>query len=247
MTVKTENSSFSPAVGLHPRLYRGLKVGLLGGSFNPAHEGHLHISRQALRRLGLDHVWWLVSPQNPLKPERGMAALARRVDRAAHLAARDPRIRATDLETRLGTRYTVDTVRALKARYPGVHFVWLMGADNLAGLHRWHHWRALMRSVPVAVFDRPGYAHKALTGKAARRYMSRRLTQGRVRTLAARKPPAWVFLHGPLSDLSATEIRRRSREWTAGQDSTEQDVTKPDVTKPDVTKHGIGPDTGSEN
>lgn len=211
MNDRATSRGFTPATGQ----YRGMRIGLLGGSFNPAHEGHLHVSRQALKRLGLDHVWWLVSPQNPLKPRRGMAPLAVRLESATRLAARDPRIRATDLEARLATQYTADTLRALKRRYPGVRFVWLMGADNLAGLHRWRRWRAVMRSVPVAVFDRPGYARKALTAKAAWRFLRHRLPEDRARALATETPPAWVFLHGPLSGQSATEIRRRTRDWAA--------------------------------
>lgn len=211
MSDHSTSRGFTPATGQ----YRGMRIGLLGGSFNPAHDGHLHVSRQALRRLGLDHVWWLVSPQNPLKPRQGMAPLSARLESAARLASHDPRIRATDLETRLGTRYTTDTLRALKHRYPGARFVWLMGADNLADLHRWYRWRTLMRLVPVAVFDRPGYARKALTGKAACCFLRHRLPEDRSRALATDTPPAWVFLHGRLSEESATAIRQQLGDWAA--------------------------------
>jgi nicotinate-nucleotide adenylyltransferase len=128
-----------------------------GGSFNPAHRGHLEISRAALKRLGLDQVWWLVSPQNPLKPERGMAPLGQRLTGARRLA-RDLRIRASALESALGTAYTADTVSALARRFPRCHFVWLMGADNLVQISAWKDWETIFRTLPVAVFDRPSYS-----------------------------------------------------------------------------------------
>ena len=189
---------------------RRRRVGLLGGSFNPAHAGHLHITTLALERLRLDEIWWLVSPQNPLKPAGGMAPFAQRLATARRLA-RDPRIRVSDTERRLGTRFTVDTVRALKARHPDCAFVWIMGADNLVQIPRWKSWRALFRTVAIAVFGRPTYAFRALSGRAARRFRTARTPQALAGTLADRPPPAWVFVRGPLSVVSATRIRTGRR------------------------------------
>jgi nicotinate-nucleotide adenylyltransferase len=183
------------------------RVGLLGGSFNPAHEGHLEISRTALRRLGLDQVWWLVSPQNPLKPKAGMASLPERLHRARTLA-RDPRIRVTALEQELRTRYTADTLSALRRRFPKTRFVWLMGADNLIDIARWERWPQIFGGMPVAVLARPSYSLKSLAAKAARRFAKERVPDSAARTLAERRPPAWAFVAGRLNPLSATEIRR---------------------------------------
>ena len=184
------------------------RVGLLGGSFNPAHDGHRHISLWALKALRLHQVWWLVSPQNPLKPVAGMAPLAERMARARQVA-RHPAIRITDIERRLGTRYTVDTVGALQRHHPQTAFVWLMGADILMQLPRWHRWTDLIEMVPVAVFDRPGYAYPALAGKAAHRLGNRVRDPGR---LPAARPPAWSFLWGRRHAASATAIRAAKRD-----------------------------------
>lgn len=186
----------------------GLRVGLLGGSFNPAHAGHLHVSRLALERLRLDQVWWLVSPQNPLKAEAGMATLDERLAIARQVAA-DPRIRVDALEIELGTRYTADTLDALKARFPALRFVWLMGADILAELPRWKRWRHVFRAVPIAVFARPTYSLRARSGRAARRFAAARQPASRAPDLAAMRPPAWVFLRIPLHGASASRIRAR--------------------------------------
>jgi nicotinate-nucleotide adenylyltransferase len=184
------------------------RIGLLGGSFNPAHGGHLHVSREALKRLGLDEVWWLVSPQNPLKSAAGMAPLAERVE-AARLVARDPRIVVTDLETRLGTRYTADTIAAIRRKFRKTRFVWLMGADNLLQISRWERWRNIFERVPIAIFARPSYSLASLSGPAARRYARRRLPLHRARELVDTDPPAWVFLPVRLDPRSATDIRSR--------------------------------------
>ena len=197
-----------PAVTMRPR--RGLRIGLLGGSFNPAHEGHLHISRLALAKLRLDEVWWLVSPQNPLKPVRGMAALATRI-RVAREVARHSRIRVTAIETDLGTTHTADTLRRLIEWRPGARFVWLMGADNLIQISRWHDWRAIFASVPVAVFARPTYSLRALASVAARQFASARIPETAAGALANARPPAWAFLRIRLSAASATAIRMRER------------------------------------
>ncbi|MFQ5784659.1 MAG: nicotinate-nucleotide adenylyltransferase [Alphaproteobacteria bacterium] len=185
---------------------RARRVGLLGGSFNPAHEGHRHISLLALKQLGLDEIWWLVSPQNPLKPAAGMAGFDARLARA-RAVARHPRITVSDLERRLGCVYTAATLRALTIRYPRILFVWIMGADNLAQIPRWKDWRAIFRLVPVAVFDRPSYSYTALASRAARRFARYRLDPRRAGALARLAPPAWVFVRGRLHAASATEIR----------------------------------------
>ncbi|WP_193367105.1 nicotinate-nucleotide adenylyltransferase [Pelagibius marinus] len=187
----------------------GTRVGLLGGSFNPAHAGHREISHEALTRLGLDRVWWLVSPQNPLKSPEEMAPLAERLARARE-AADDPRILVTGLETRLGSAYTADTLRALTHLLPRVNFVWLMGADNLIQVHKWQDWPQIFNSLPVAVFDRPSYSLRALSGKAARAFARYRLNDSSARHLAEARPPAWAFIRCRLNPQSATEIRART-------------------------------------
>ncbi|MBI2978879.1 MAG: nicotinate-nucleotide adenylyltransferase [Rhodospirillales bacterium] len=184
------------------------RIGLLGGSFNPAHEGHLHISRLALEKLDLDNVWWLVSPHNPLKPEAEMAPLKERLRRARAIA-RGRKLWVTDIERVLGTRYTVDTLAVLREHYPGFRFVWIMGADNLIDIERWKDWTEIFHTVPVAVFARPNYSGKALVSKAARRFSRRRVKAERAAQLADRRPPAWVFLMTPLNAQSATRIRAR--------------------------------------
>lgn len=182
------------------------RIGLLGGSFNPAHEGHRHISLEALKRLRLHEVWWLVSPQNPLKTRAEMASLARRLA-AAEKVADDSRIRVTDLERRLGTTYTVDTIRALRRRFPRERFVWLMGADNLIQVSRWKQWQEIFRLVPVAIFARPPYSTRALSAKAARFFAMSRVPENQAGQLVERMPPCWVFLHIRPNPLSASSIR----------------------------------------
>jgi nicotinate-nucleotide adenylyltransferase len=185
------------------------RIGLLGGSFNPAHSGHLHISRIALSALALDAVWWLVSPQNPLKSTRGMAPFAARLAQARALAAH-PRIRVSDFESRLGSRYTFMTLGQLKRRFPRTRFVWIMGADNLRQISRWRQWERIFTMVPIAVFDRPGYSLSALAGLAAQRFRRRRRQGGAARRLAEAKPPAWTFIHGVRHPASATALRASS-------------------------------------
>ena len=192
--------------GLDPIRMSSLRIGLLGGSFNPAHEGHRHISLFALQRLRLDAVWWLVSPQNPLKPEEGMASFDDRFA-SAEAIARHPRIYVSDFESKLGTRYTVDTLRELRRRHGRHRFVWIVGADNLIQLPRWRDWTAIFEMVPLAVFARPGYSIKSLSGAAAHRYRRYRLPDRAAAGAVDRKAPAWVFLHTPLHPASATEIR----------------------------------------
>ncbi|MDE2200339.1 MAG: nicotinate-nucleotide adenylyltransferase [Rhodospirillales bacterium] len=185
---------------------RRARIGLLGGSFNPAHEGHRHIAELALRRLRLGQVWLLVSPGNPLKPAGGMAAPAARLA-AARRIADGRRIVATDIESRLGTRYTADTLGELRRRFPRARFVWLMGADNLAQLPRWRRWRRIVGHVALAVLPRPSYNHAALAGHASRRLRAARRPAHMASVLAGLAPPAWVFLPGPQHSASATAIR----------------------------------------
>ena len=185
-----------------------MRIGLYGGSFDPAHEGHLHVSTTALRRLRLDRVWWLVSPGNPLKDRSRLAPLPDRMVQAARIAAH-PRIAVTGFEAALGVRFTVQTLRYLTRRRPGVHFVWIMGADSLATFHRWKGAAEIARLMPIAVIDRPGSTLTPVSAKAARRLSGARVPEVATTTLALRKPPAWVFLHGPRSKLSSTAIRAK--------------------------------------
>ncbi len=184
----------------------GMRIGLFGGTFNPPHEGHRLASLIALNRLKLDCVWWLVTPGNPLKANEGLPSQASRLH-LAHAMAEHPRVVVTDLETAIGTRYTFETVAYLKARCRGVHFVWIMGADNLAGFHRWQRWRDIAGLVSIAVIDRPGSTLRALQTPGGA-YLSRhRLDESDAGLLARASPPAFMFLHGPRSELSSTALR----------------------------------------
>ncbi|HEY1382967.1 MAG TPA: nicotinate-nucleotide adenylyltransferase [Dongiaceae bacterium] len=192
------------------------RIGLLGGSFNPAHEGHRDISLAALNYLDLDEVWWVVSPQNPLKSAKGMASFAERLASAKAMADH-PRIRVTDIEQKLGTRFTADTLRKLVTRFPSCRFVWLMGADNLAQISSWRDWTRIFHLTPIAVFDRPIYTIKALTSLAARRFRRSRRREAALKTLAATPAPAWVFVHHRLNPISATQIRAERARKQAGR------------------------------
>ncbi len=183
----------------------GRKVGLLGGSFDPPHEGHVHITLEALKRFGLDEVWWLVSPHNPLKAH-GPAPLVKRME-AAREIMRHPRVRVLDFEARAGSRYTAQTLKLLMEIRPGLRFVWLMGADNLAGFHRWENWRWIMENVPIGVIARPGQRLAALFSPAARAYARYRLPARLSRALPLCTPPAWCFVNVAMSDLSSSRIR----------------------------------------
>ncbi len=188
----------------------GQVIGLLGGSFDPPHAGHVHISREALRRFALDHVWWLVSPGNPLKRE-GPAPLEQRMA-ACRALARHPRIEISDFEAQAGTRHTARTLAHLQALRPGVRFVWLMGADNLAQFDQWKDWREIMQRVPVGVLARPGQRISARMSKAARVYRMARLRSAESRLLGRAEPPAWCFVNVPMRGISSTELRA-SGNW----------------------------------
>ena len=185
------------------------RVGLLGGSFNPAHKGHLHLSRTALDRLGLDEVWWMVSPQNPLKSADGMGPFTERLANARIVAEDEDRIVVSEIERDMGTRYTIDTLRQLRVRFPQNRFVFLLGADNFIQLPQWRNWSAIMRTVPIAIFPRPSYSYRALTGRAARRFARFRVPDVRAYRLAERRAPAWVFVGMAPDATSATRIRQR--------------------------------------
>jgi nicotinate-nucleotide adenylyltransferase len=188
------------------------RTGLLGGSFNPAHGGHRRISAAAIEALGLDEMWWLVSPGNPLKPEAGMAPLSARFASAKRAARRLP-IRVTAIERELGSPYTVDTIRALVSRYPDRRFVWVMGGDNLVQFHRWREWRRIARLVPIAVVSRPGYdgpAHAARAMGWLRRFVR---PAARASRWTEWRPPALVFLRLPLDPTSATGLRAARPDW----------------------------------
>jgi nicotinate-nucleotide adenylyltransferase len=184
----------------------GMRVGLFGGSFNPAHDGHAHVAETALARLALDRVIWLVSPQNPLKGAHDTAPLAERMA-SAREHAHGPAMIVSDFETRVGTVWTIDTLRALVARHPGVRFVWLMGSDNLASFHRWRGWIDIMRLMPVAVIARPGSQLASRTAPAAARFAGARAPAEQASRLPELAAPAWTYLTAPLNPRSSTAIR----------------------------------------
>lgn len=184
-------------------------IGLLGGSFNPAHAGHLHISCEAKKRLGLTKIWWMVSPQNPLKPTADMAPFRERFRSAREITARAPFIQVTDIERRLHTRYTIDTLRKLKRRFSRVQFVWIMGADNLATIHRWQEWEKIFALVPILVLDRSPFSHSALRQKAALRFAGNRTISRRLLAKAASGLPAWSYSHMRRHSASSTELRKK--------------------------------------
>jgi len=203
--------SLRPGFHLEP----GMRVGLLGGSFNPAHEGHAHIAETALTRLGLDKVIWLVSPQNPLKPAAESATLAARMASARRMA-RGPHMIVSDVESRVGSHYTIDILRILEQRFPGVRFVWIMGADNLGSLHGWRGWADILREMPVAVIARPGAEMKSRSSPAARRFAHFRLSSRESTKLADKRAPAWLYIRAPFNFASSTALRARLRTRNPG-------------------------------
>lgn len=209
------------------------RIGLLGGSFNPAHGGHRRISLFARKALGLDEVWWLVSPGNPLKPKAGMAPLAARLASAREQARGAP-IRPTVIECELGTRYTVDTLRALRRRYPKMRFVWLMGSDNLTQFHQWKRWRDIARAMPIAVIARPGYDARAAASPAAAWLGRYRRSAASLKHRAGWSAPALIHLRFDPDPRSATALRRTDPDWASGLAGHAQ--------RDPVTHHPVDPD-----
>ncbi|MEM8980427.1 MAG: nicotinate-nucleotide adenylyltransferase [Pseudomonadota bacterium] len=194
-----------------PYARSGEVIGLLGGSFDPPHKGHVHITLEALKRFGLTRVWWMVSPGNPLKTQ-GPAPLLQRLDAAKGLM-QHPRVQVTDLEVHLGTRYTSQTIQRLRQLYPGVRFVWLMGADNLAQFHHWQNWHQIMQSVPLGILARPGDRISARTSPAARIYRADRIKGRSSQLLGQAQAPAWCFVNVPMRDVSSTSLRAQGK-WS---------------------------------
>ena len=199
-----------------PLYTNGMRVGLLGGSFNPPHVAHRAISLFAIKRLKLDRVWWLVTPGNPLKQHGALPDLDERSE-AARAMANDPRIDVSCLEAVIGTRYTVDTITYLRRRASGLRFVWIMGADNLAQFHRWQNWRRIASEVPIAVIDRPPQSFRALAAPAAQALARYRLPENQAGRLADQRAPAWVFLTGMKLNLSSTGLRNPNGSWRTGK------------------------------
>ncbi len=188
-------------------------IGLLGGSFNPPHQGHREISLAALEAMDLDQVWWLVSPGNPQKDPKAYADESARLKASAAIADH-PRIHVSDFEFQSGTRYSLDTIKALKAAFPAVDFVWLIGADNLASFHSWKNWQEIMAALPIAVFNRPGFRQKALCSPAARLFAKERVATREIRRLAHRAPPAWAYIGKTANQQSATRLRQIDPDWS---------------------------------
>jgi nicotinate-nucleotide adenylyltransferase len=189
-----------------PPALPGQRIGILGGTFNPPHAGHVQITKTALHRLRLDRVWWVVTPGNPLKSNGNLPSLEARMAACRQLLA-TPKVAITGFEADLGTPYTAATLDFLRRRYPGVHFVWIMGADNLASFHRWQRWRDIAAHVPIAVVDRPGWHLAAMASPAARSLARSFVPERESAKLPLRKVPAWTMLGGPLSPLSSTALR----------------------------------------
>jgi nicotinate-nucleotide adenylyltransferase len=202
----------APSCQVIPAHGSGVRIGLVGGSFNPPHAAHRAISLFALKRLQLDGIWWLVSPGNPLKESSGLRDLGARAE-AAHRVADHPRIAVSCLEAVIGTRYTVDTISFLHRRCAGLRFVWIMGADNLAQFHRWENWRRIASAVPIAVIDRPPQSFRALAAPAAQAMAQYRIPEAAAGQLASRRAPAWVFLTGMKLSLSSTRLRNPDGSW----------------------------------
>jgi nicotinate-nucleotide adenylyltransferase len=205
---QARHASFGSIRVKPPPAGRGQRIGVMGGSFNPPHEGHRVVAATAHRRLALDRLWWVVTPANPLKPQAGSPDQAARIA-ASHAFAPGPRVTVTGFEAELGTPYTAVTLAFLVRRYPTARLVWVMGADNLATFHRWRRWRDIARMVPIAVVDRPSWRLKALASPAARALARARIPESRAATLVRRRAPCWVMLTTRLSPASSTALRRR--------------------------------------
>ncbi len=210
-TASVASPSLSQAIPLYTN---GMRIGLLGGSFNPPHIAHRAISLFAIKRLKLDRIWWLVTPGNPLKDNGALHELDERAEAARQMAS-DPRIDVSCLESVIGTRYTDDTINYLRRRFSGLRFVWIMGADNLAQFHRWQNWQRIASQVPIAVIDRPPQSFRALAAPAARALARYRVPENEAGRLANFRAPAWVFLTGMKINLSSTGLRNPDGSWRA--------------------------------
>ena len=206
MPSSTMAKNFGSLTVRPPLALRGTRIGLLGGSFNPAHAGHRLISKTALTQLNLDQVWWLVSPGNPIKSHDDLTALSKRIEQAKTIAQHN-QIKVTAFEAAMPTNYTSQTIKFLKHRFKGVHFVWLMGADNLVTFHHWHQWQDIFHALPIAVFDRPGYRLAAMASPAAHKFRPFKINHSAVKLLPKSAPPAWGYLTHRLSPLSSTQLR----------------------------------------
>jgi len=198
-----------------PHVEPGMAVGLFGGTFNPPHDGHLLVAELALRRMALDQVWWMVTPGNPLKHNYGLPPLADRIAWCERMNE-DPRVKITAFEARYNVQYTAQTLALVKARNPGVRFVWIMGADNLATFHHWQNWRGIAMTFPIAVIDRPGSTLSFLSSVMAKTFAHARIDESDAALLAHLRPPAWTFIHGPRSPLSSTAIRAGTQTARGG-------------------------------
>ncbi len=192
-----------------PHVENGMTVGLFGGSFNPPHDGHVLVADIALRRLGLEQLWWMVTPGNPLKSRNHLAPLAERIALSEKIT-HDPRIKVTAFEQSLGQSYTARTLEKIRERNRGIHFVWIMGADNLKNFHLWQDWQKIACTFPIAVIDRPGDTLSYLSAKMAKTFDYARVDEAHAASLAWRKAPAWTFIHGPRSPLSSTALRAKT-------------------------------------
>lgn len=197
-----------------PLIFPGQRIGIMGGTFNPPHDGHRIVAETAVKRLDLDQLWWLVTPGNPLKAHGELAPLKTRMN-AAHTFARGPRMQVTSFEADLGTPYTAATLAFLRRRYPGVKFIWVMGADNLASFDQWQHWRKIATTFPIAVVDRPAWRLKALASPAAAALSRYRIPERLAGQLAKCRVPAWTYLTSRLSSQSSTALRLASSRRNA--------------------------------
>lgn len=209
-----------------PRVEKRMQVGLFGGSFNPPHAGHALVAEIALRALALDQLWWMVTPGNPLKDGRALAPLGERIARSERVAE-DPRIKVTAFEAAFRVRYTADTLDLVRARNPGVDFVWIMGADNLAQFHRWQRWRHIALTMPIAVVDRPGSTLAFVSSVFAKTFDHARIDERGAARLARMRPPAWTFIHGPRSSLSSTALRDAAKAQGGASGPRRPPVLKP--------------------
>lgn len=198
---------FYNALDRLPFVSSNMRIGLLGGSFNPPHEGHREVSLNLLKQLDLDQIWWLVSPGNPLKSHTELLSLNERLQLCEAFTAH-PKLKVTGFEVHRPNAYTVETLTFLKKRFPSTYFVWIMGADNLVHFHKWKHWHRLFATFPIGIHDRPGYRYQALASRTAHWYQHQKISAEKSRQLAALKAPAWAFLPTPLYDISSTQIRK---------------------------------------